>query len=60
MQTTSISFSDKNLFMRSECVRRARNLNQQAISYRLGGQKKRADELTMRRDQYMSAARLFA
>lgn len=55
-----MNFNEKNLFMRSECVRRARNLNQQAVSYRLGGQKKRANELTKRRDQYMSAARLFA
>jgi hypothetical protein len=55
-----MSFNEKNLFMRSECVRRARNLNQQSVAYRLGGQKKRAKEFTLRRDQYMSAARLFA
>lgn len=55
-----MNFNETNLFMRSECVRRARNLNQQAVGCRLGGQKKRANDLTKRRDQYMSAARLFA
>ena len=43
-----------------ECVRRARNLNQQAVSYRLGGQMKWARELVQKRKQYMAAARLFA
>lgn len=55
-----MNFNDKNLFMRAECVRRARNLNHQVLGNRLAGQKERADELAVRRDQYMSAARLFA
>jgi len=45
---------------KSECVRRARNLNQQAVSYRLGGKPKWARELIQKRKQYMAAARLFA
>lgn len=41
-------------------VRRARNLNQQAIGYRIGGgkyQRKLADEAISRRDFYMACAR---
>lgn len=59
MDFHNMSFNDKNLFMRVESVRRARNLSHQALAYRQAGQKTRADEFTQRRDQYMSAARLF-
>lgn len=45
---------------KSECVRRARNLNQQAVAYRSVGKLKWARELDMKRKQYMSAARLLA
>ncbi len=45
---------------KSECVRRARNLNQQAIAYRVGGKQSWACELVKKRKQYMAAARLFA
>lgn len=45
---------------KSECVRRVRNLNQQAVSNRLGGQMKWARELVQKRKQCMAAARLFA
>ena len=45
---------------KSECVRHARNLNQQAVSYRQAGQTKWAPELLQKRKQYMAAARLFA
>lgn len=45
---------------KKECVRRARTLNQQAISYRIAGKKKWARELVQKRKQYMAAARLFA
>lgn len=43
-----------------DCVRRARNLNQQAIAYRECGQARWARNLFRKRDQYMAAARLFA
>ena len=43
-----------------ECVRRARNLNHQAVAYRLGGKTKWAQELVEKRKQYMAATRLFA
>lgn len=45
---------------KSECVRRARNLNQQAIAYRSTGATLWATNLFKKRDQYMNAARLFA
>lgn len=45
---------------KSECVRRARNLNQQAVSYRLSGQEGRYRDLMQKREHYMIAARLFA
>lgn len=45
---------------KSECVRRARNLNQQALAYRSCGKSKWARELVQKRKQYMAAARLFA
>jgi hypothetical protein len=45
---------------KSDCVRRARNLNQQAIAYRLCGKKTLARELVQKRKQYITAARLFA
>jgi len=45
---------------KSECVRRARNLNQQAIAYRSCGKTKWAREMVRKRTQYMAAARLFA
>jgi len=45
---------------KSECVRRARNLNQQALAYRACGKTKWARELVKARKGYMAAARLFA
>lgn len=45
---------------KSECVRRARNLNQQALAYRSCGQSTWARALAQKRKQYMAAARLFA
>jgi hypothetical protein len=45
---------------KAHCVRRARNLNQQAIAYRLCGKLKWARDLVKKRKQYMAAARLFA
>lgn len=45
---------------KAECVRRARNLNQQALAYRSCGKKTWARELVEKRKQYMAAARLFA
>ncbi len=45
---------------KSECVRRARNLNQQAITWRECGKKEWAREAFAKRRQYMQAARLFA
>lgn len=43
-----------------ECVRRARNLNQQAVAYRQSGKTKWARELVKMRKQYMATARLFS
>jgi hypothetical protein len=43
-----------------ECVNRARNLNQQAISYRLSGEKRQLNwvaDACKRRDEYMLQAR---
>lgn len=54
-----LSFNEKNLFMRIECVRRARNLNQQAVAYRTCGRNVQANKLVQQRKQYMAAARLF-
>lgn len=45
---------------KAECVRRARNLNQQALVYRACGKHAWARELVHKRKQYMAAARLFA
>ena len=45
---------------KAECVRRARNLNQQGVSYRSSGKKAWARDLFQKRRQYMAAARLFA
>lgn len=45
---------------KSECVRRARNLNQQAIAYKACGRTAWYKQLVLKREQYMSAARLFA
>jgi hypothetical protein len=45
---------------KAECVRRARNLNQQAQAYRSCGKRKWARDLVQKRKQYMAAARLFA
>lgn len=45
---------------KSECVRRARNLNQQAIAYRQCGKHRWSRELMQKRRQYIAAARLFA
>lgn len=48
------------ILTKSECVRRARNLNQQAVIYRQCGKREWALELIAKRRKYMSAARLFA
>ena len=48
------------ILTKSDCVRRARNLNQQAIAYRLCGLRSSAQELIQKRNRYMAAARLFA
>lgn len=48
------------ILTKEECVRRARNLNQQAIAYRMCGMGKWANELFRMRGKYMMAARLFA
>lgn len=45
---------------KAECVRRARNLNQQALACRSCGKIKWARELVRKRKQYMAAARLFS
>lgn len=45
---------------KADCVRRARNLNQQAIAYRSAGKSRWVRELVRKRKQYMAAARLFA
>lgn len=45
---------------KSECVRRARNLNHQAIAYRDCGKPAWAREVAQKRSQYMVAARLLA
>lgn len=45
---------------KAECVQRARNLNQQAIGYRMSGQKrliKLAVEFCERRDELIAQAR---
>ncbi|WP_338924531.1 hypothetical protein V0M98_33490 (plasmid) [Pseudomonas silesiensis] len=45
---------------KAECVQRARNLNHQAIGYRMSGQKrllKLAVEFCGRRDEFMKQAR---
>lgn len=43
-----------------DCVRRARNLNQQAVAYDNCGKPNWAKMLRAKRDRYMSAARLMA
>lgn len=45
---------------KSECVRRARNLNQQALAWAESGKRQWAKDARLKRDQYMQAARLFA
>jgi len=45
---------------KSECVRRARNLNQQALAWASSGKRQWAREARQKRDHYMQAARLFA
>lgn len=45
---------------RTECVRRARNLNQQAVAYRSCGKRAWARSLFQQRKRYMAAARLLA
>lgn len=45
---------------KAECVQRARNLNHQAIGYRISGQKrliKLAAEFCERRDEFIALAR---
>ncbi|WP_274644142.1 hypothetical protein [Pseudomonas serbica] len=45
---------------KEECVQRARNLNHQAIGYRISGEKRQlkiAAEFRMRRDEFMKQAR---
>jgi hypothetical protein len=45
---------------KNECVQRARNLNQQAIGYRLSGTKRQLDwaaDACKRRDEFMQQAR---
>ena len=49
-----------HILTKSECVRRARNINQQAITWRACGKKAWARDAFKKRDHYMSAARLFA
>ena len=45
---------------KAECVRRARNLNQQAVAYRSCGKQGWALSLIQQRKRYMAAARLLA
>lgn len=45
---------------KAECVRRARNLNQQAVAYRSCGKRGWARSLIQHRKRYMAAARLLA
>ena len=48
------------ILTKADCVRRARNLNQQAIAWRSCGKKQWAREAIAKRKDYMRAARLFA
>lgn len=48
---------DPNTATCSELVRRARNLNQQAVGYKLAGQMGRAAQMFSRRQLFMHIAR---
>lgn len=48
---------DLNTATCSELVRRARNLNQQAVGYKLAGQLGRAEQMFSRRKLFMRIAR---